>query len=241
MTSGLQRERPGDADALPLAAGELVRVAVDVLGVQADARRAAPGRAARAIALRRHLGVDLERLADDVADRHPRVQRRVRVLHDHLDVAAQPAQLASRTSRTCPGPRSTAVPAVGFSRPHQQLGQRGLAAAGLADDAERLALLQLEADAVDRLDRADLLLEDDAAGDREVLDQVLDPDDRLGSRGASDIAIEHLLGEVAGAGAAAAEVHVRRHGGRGRSPGRTGSAGGTSSRTGCASGSAAGP
>ena len=33
---GLDRERPGDADALPLAAGELVRVPVVVLGVQAD-------------------------------------------------------------------------------------------------------------------------------------------------------------------------------------------------------------
>ena len=31
-----QRERPGDADALALAAGELVRVAVVVLGVEAD-------------------------------------------------------------------------------------------------------------------------------------------------------------------------------------------------------------
>ena len=33
----LQRERAGDADPLALAAGELVRVAVVVLGVQADA------------------------------------------------------------------------------------------------------------------------------------------------------------------------------------------------------------
>ena len=32
----LERERAGHADALPLAAGELVRVAVVVLGVQAD-------------------------------------------------------------------------------------------------------------------------------------------------------------------------------------------------------------
>ena len=31
-----QRQRPGDADALALAAGELVRVPVDVVGVEAD-------------------------------------------------------------------------------------------------------------------------------------------------------------------------------------------------------------
>ena len=51
---------------------------------------------------------------------------------------------------------------------------RGLAAAGLADQAERLALLDLEGDAVDGLDRADLALEDDALGEREVHDQVVD-------------------------------------------------------------------
>ena len=33
---GTEREPPGDADALPLTAGELVRVAVDVFGVEAD-------------------------------------------------------------------------------------------------------------------------------------------------------------------------------------------------------------
>ena len=36
ISFGLQRQRPGDADALALAAGELVRVAVVVLGVQPD-------------------------------------------------------------------------------------------------------------------------------------------------------------------------------------------------------------
>ena len=41
----LDRERAGDADALALAAGELVRVAVGEVRVQADDRAAAPGRA----------------------------------------------------------------------------------------------------------------------------------------------------------------------------------------------------
>ena len=39
---GLERERAGDADALALAAGELVRVAVVVLRVEPDQRRAGP-------------------------------------------------------------------------------------------------------------------------------------------------------------------------------------------------------
>ena len=51
---------------------------------------------------------------------------------------------------------------------------------GLADDAERLALLDGEADAVDGLDRGDLLLEDEPARDREVLLEVLDDEQLVG-------------------------------------------------------------
>src|SRR5207248_4459594 len=49
-----------------------------------------------------------------------------------------------------------------------------LPAPGLADDAEGLALLDGETDAVDRLHRGDLLLEDDPAGDREILLDAVD-------------------------------------------------------------------
>ena len=41
MTFGLQRQRAGDGDALPLAAGELVRIALRVVGRQADVLAAA--------------------------------------------------------------------------------------------------------------------------------------------------------------------------------------------------------
>ena len=54
-----------------------------------------------------------------------------------------------------------------------------LAAAGLADEPERLArACTSKRDAVDRLHRADLALEDDALRDREVLDEVADLDER---------------------------------------------------------------
>ena len=61
----LERERARDADALALAAGELVRVAVGHVGQQADHARAArrPARVARPC----RAAVDLQRLADDVA------------------------------------------------------------------------------------------------------------------------------------------------------------------------------
>ena len=95
ISFGLQRERAGDADALALAAGELVRVAVVVLRVEADQLQQVLHRALDAV-----LGLDVldpERRADDRADGVPRVQRRVRVLEDHLHVAAQRAQLALPT------------------------------------------------------------------------------------------------------------------------------------------------
>ena len=95
ISFGLQRERAGDADALALAAGELVRVAVVVLGVEADQLQQLLHRPLDAV-----LGLDAldpERRADDRADGVPRVQRRVRVLEDHLHVAAQRPQLALPT------------------------------------------------------------------------------------------------------------------------------------------------
>ena len=101
---GVEGDAAGDADALPLAAGELVGVAVDVLGVEPDEVEqlldplAAP-------ALGHDVVVDLERLTDDVADRHPGVERGVRVLEDDLDVAAHPAHLAPRRRRSSRRPR----------------------------------------------------------------------------------------------------------------------------------------
>ncbi len=52
--------------------------------------------------------------------------------------------------------------------------ERRLAATGLADDPERLAFVETEGHAVDRLDRGYLTLEDDSPRDGEVLDEVLD-------------------------------------------------------------------
>ena len=123
-------------------------------------------------ALGRHVGVDLERLADDVADRHPRVQRGVRVLEHDLDVAAQPAHRARPSGAYMSSPSKVELPGGRLLQAHQQPGQGRLAAAGLADDAERLALVELEGDPVDGLDLADRAPQH-AALEREVLDQVL--------------------------------------------------------------------
>jgi hypothetical protein len=80
---GLHREGARDADALPLATGELVRVAVhrvrphpDLLEQLDDARLLVGPRLGEL--------VDADRLADDLAHRHPRVEAGVRVLEDDL-------------------------------------------------------------------------------------------------------------------------------------------------------------
>ena len=89
----LQGERPGDADALLLAAGELARVAAGHAGREADHLEQA-----RDVARAAHLleePVDAQRLGHDVADGEHRVERRVGVLEHVLDVAADRAHGAS--------------------------------------------------------------------------------------------------------------------------------------------------
>ena len=85
----VERERARDADALALAARELVRVAVVVLGREADdvhqLLHAPLGVAAR-------LAVDHERVGDDRAHALARVERGVRILEDHLHLAPQRPQ-----------------------------------------------------------------------------------------------------------------------------------------------------
>src|SRR5450756_999492 len=153
----VERQGAGDADTLALPARELVRVALRVLGAEPDGLEQLED-ALLALGLGADI-VDLERLADDVAHAHARVQRGVRVLEDDLHVAAQPLH---------PGPRGGHdVDALEGDRagrrrdePQHSAPRGGLAAAALADQAKRLTLIDREADAVDRVDLAGGALED---------------------------------------------------------------------------------
>ena len=82
-------------------------------------------------------------------------------------------------------PSNLIEPLVGSSSRSSSRAGRRLAAAGLADEAERLAALDVERDAVDGVHGADLLAEDHARGEREVLDEVADLEQRLARRPAS--------------------------------------------------------
>ena len=103
----LDGERPGDADALALAAAELVREARATAGSSPTRSITSSTRAARCA-----FGdaVGAQPLGDRVADRRPRVERRVRVLEHDLDVLAQRPQLGRRRRRAGPGRRSAACP-----------------------------------------------------------------------------------------------------------------------------------
>ena len=98
---GLEREGAGDGDALALAAGELVRVAVGVLGGEADLGEEL-GDALAPAGLRQDVGVDHPGLGDDLVDRHARVERLGRVLEHHLDLAAHGVEVARRHGEEVP-------------------------------------------------------------------------------------------------------------------------------------------
>ena len=75
----LHDQGAGNADALALAAGELMRVAVGVLTVQADALEQGDDLVMALLGVSAQV-VDVDALADDVADGHTGVQARVGVL-----------------------------------------------------------------------------------------------------------------------------------------------------------------
>src|SRR5437764_3370469 len=154
-----------------------MRVAVVVLGVEADhLHQVLDG--ALAHVLPPLEAVYRERLADDGAHGFARIQGRVRVLEDHLHVPSH--RLQPRTLDVCDVLTVEAdLPCGGLEQSHDQPGRRGLPAAGLSDDAQRLAVAHVEADTVDRLHRANPALEDDPLRDREVLDEAPHLHERL--------------------------------------------------------------
>ena len=117
-----------------------------------------------------------QRLGDDVADPQPRVERRIRVLEHHLQLAAIGPHPVTRQRVDA----LAADPDLAGGRLDQLedgLARGRLAAAALADEAQGLALRDVERDAVDGVDLADGALQQPLS-DREVLDQVPDREQR---------------------------------------------------------------
>jgi hypothetical protein len=167
---GLHDQRPGDRDALALPARELVGPLVQG-DVGVEAHRVEGLADLGLVLLAAAPPPDPQRLGQDVAHLPPRVQRRDRVLEDELEAGADlPQALARQAGQVLP------VEAHPTRRGRRQLDDRlagrRLAAARLADEAERLALADVEGHARDGVD----LL---AAGG-ELDDQVLHPEQRVG-------------------------------------------------------------
>ena len=128
--------------------------------------------------------VDLQRVRERGLQRHPRVQRRVRVLEDHLQVPALRAQLTLGQADELLAAQLHAA-AGRAHEPEQRAAERRLARARLADQAEHLALVEVERDAVDGLHRAAAAAGEaraEAPVQREVDLEVADLDQRLAWR-----------------------------------------------------------
>ena len=176
-----QREGAGDAHPLPLAAARTGG------GSGRDGRgRARPARAARvpgragAVAGPGRGGSRTAHRRS--ADRHPRVERGVRVLAHQLDVAPGPSQLAARAAGAAAG-RAGRPRRGGPLVADEHRRQRRLARPGLAHDAEGLARADDEVDAetactVRRVPNT-RVRPGYCLGHRDRLQQQLSPSDRL--------------------------------------------------------------
>ncbi|MNF68235.1 hypothetical protein D3C84_500870 [compost metagenome] len=146
---GLQDQRPGDADALALAAGELMGVAVHQVGQKPHLGHHGPHLLLHLLPGESGVEGD-ERLGDDVADCHAWVQGGQRVLEDHLDLLALlPQRPLLELGQILAQPHHLAV--GGRHQTYQGPGEGGLATAGLPHYAQGLPLVEAQGDAIHRL------------------------------------------------------------------------------------------
>ena len=83
----VERQRPGDADALPLAAREGVRIALHGDRIEADEFEQSADLSSSAAP--RACPLTYERIADDLLHRHARIERGERILEHQAHVAVE--------------------------------------------------------------------------------------------------------------------------------------------------------
>ena len=168
---GLGRQGSGDPDPLALATGELVRIAPERSVRQSDGVEQLPhpdadgGSGAQL--------VSADRLGDDALDALARVEAGIRVLEDHLHVAALLAELFTLERRQLDAVEADG-PGGDRQEPQDRLADGALAASTLTDEPERCTVGDVEIDAVDRADGSDDAIEQDAFGDREIYGETAD-------------------------------------------------------------------
>ena len=147
MHSGLTASAR-DADPLALAARELVRIAplvarVEPAPLQHPVEVGIPIR-------RRHDAVHHRRLAHDVGDPHPRIQRGEGVLEDHLHLEGRLVRGPGLRVGDAPAAEQD-VPFRGFEDPRDHPPKGRFPAPGLPDEAHHLALVDPKAHPIDRV------------------------------------------------------------------------------------------
>ena len=174
---GVDREGPRDADALALAAGELVRKAVENVTGHPHLLEQVPALALQLVS--RH-PANLQRGGQDLAHSLARVERRLRILEDHLHLLADRLQAPSAALGdvlAAEADRSRGR----LDEPHQDADQRRLAATRFADDPERLALAQRKRHIVDGMHMPDLAIDHHPGLDRKEDPEVIDVEQERGA------------------------------------------------------------
>ncbi len=142
----LEDHRAGNRDALALTAGKFVRVAIARLGIEPDFGQGGD-RAPVSIRLVQRRLVDEQTFGDDLADCLTRRERPKGILEDELHLLAQGPHLP--TVEAGDVGLVEAVMTIAVEKPEQRAPKRRFPRAGLTNDTDRLALPELDGDAVD--------------------------------------------------------------------------------------------
>ena len=159
-------KRSCNADSLALTAGKFMRVARGMLGVEAHGCHEVQDFFAALFPV----GVELmhiQRLPDNIFDRHARVQRRIRVLEDHLHLLAHVGDVLCRDRLAV----EDDLACRRLIEPQNRASDGRLAAAGLADQTQRLAAPDGKRHIVDSFQG---LRAQKTRADREILLEVFD-------------------------------------------------------------------
>ena len=169
---GLQRKCTGNADTLTLTAGELMRIAVDVLGVQSDNVQQLAD-ALDTLLLGTH-AMNGHGLGDDLADGHAGIQRSIRILEDKLHLATHVLDLMlAHLGNIFTLEEHFACRRLGQA--HDGTARGGLTATRLADQAKGLTRINLERNVIhSRDDTLGEALGEHAGLSGKLLREVLD-------------------------------------------------------------------
>ena len=168
----LQRKCTGNADTLTLTAGELMRIAVNVLGVQSDNVEKLAD-ALNALLLGAH-AVNGHGLGDDLADGHAGIQRSIGILEDKLHLATHVLDLMlAHLGNIFTLEEHFACRRLGQA--HDGTARGGLTATRLANQTKGLARINLKRDVIySRDDTLGEALGEHAGLSGKLLREVLD-------------------------------------------------------------------